>query len=107
MEVTKQEAKDIIVETYTHLAEHPEIRSKLELPESRVEELRQFKGHCPLCELFWTPGYGCTDCPLKEAGEMCKDKGSAFNLWVNSPDSEIRSQSAQKIADIAKEWDIG
>jgi hypothetical protein len=102
--MTEKESKELIIEVWTHLAEHPEIRLKNELPEELYDKIKNLEARCPLCALFLGPG--CTGCPLDAAGHCCASHDSYYYRWAWAKTKKERSAAAWGIVDIAKEWKI-
>lgn len=107
--MTQKKAKEITLEVWTHLAEHPEIRLKANLPYALYEKIGSLYGECPLCEIFrrnkkeevW-----CLRCPLSLAGENCLQGESAWGKWVETKkdDTEARKNAALTIVTVVKAW---
>jgi hypothetical protein len=57
--MTKQEAKELSLEVWRYLAEHPEIQMKRYLPDEIWDKIKDMACACPLCEV--NP---CHKCPL-------------------------------------------
>jgi hypothetical protein len=105
--MTQQEAKDLTIEVWSYLAEHPEISDKGELPDTMVNKLLELLDACPLCELFRP--LVCRGCPLKDAGDSCHMVGSSWYDWVRSSPMEFkrRSAAAWRIVEITRAWELG
>jgi len=101
--MTEKESKELTIEVWTYLAEHPEIRRKYELPKILYEKIKDLELKCPLCELFFE--YACTGCPLATTGDCCMD-GGVYHCWYNAETPEDRSTAAWGIVNIVKEWKI-
>ena len=110
--MTKEEAKEISLEKWRYLAEHGEIKSKLDLPAAMFEKIKNFMGWCPLCELFnpdgdYDDGHNCSGCPLDD--DNCINNGSLFKQWENLPrgesGNEQRAKAAAEIARKIKAWE--
>jgi len=109
--MTKQEAKELSLEVWQYLAEHPKIDDKSHLPDELFEKIKNLLNWCPLCALFKNKtGIWCQKCPL----ESCKD-GSLYNRWhwascyaykINHKESviTIRQKAAQEIVDKIQAW---
>jgi len=69
--MTKQEAKELSLEVWRYLAEHPEISSKANLPEPLFDKIKVMMNQCPLCEL--PPKEFCKGqkCPLNRCRGIC------------------------------------
>jgi hypothetical protein len=104
-ELTKRMAKEITVEFWTYLAEHPECCKKSDAPEELYTKVEGFISECALCEVC---GPICRECPLKEAGVKCSNDNSPWGRWVCSDPSnkEARSKAAWEIVKISSAWDL-
>jgi hypothetical protein len=101
--MTKQEAKEVSLEVWRYLAEHPEIHSKADLPQELFEKIEPLKYECSLCELFKSD---CRGCPLCEADEACTEYYSAFCRWdSNSAGDMTRKEAALRIVEIVSAWE--
>jgi hypothetical protein len=70
--MTKQEAKTLALEILTYYLEHPEAKSKEDLPKALFGRIKDMKNSCPMCELFYISG--CPKCPLRAVtGYTCND----------------------------------
>ena len=102
--MTPQEAKEVTLEVWGYLKEHPEIRRKRDLPDELWEKIYYIKQRCPLCELYWQNGAVCPRCPLKNCAE-----GSPFMDWLHAYCSDesfdIRRDAATKIVETLKAWE--
>jgi hypothetical protein len=97
--LTKKKAKELSLEVWRYLAEHPEIRDKRNLPPELYEKIKGMSAHCSLCELFKGD---CLRCPLG----YCDD-GSFFMKWEYSRTYKSRREVAMKIVRRIEAWDIG
>ena len=98
--MTPQEAKELALEVWEYLKEHPEIRKK-GLPKGLRDKISIFFNYCPLCELFIGETYEyCPKCPLRSC-----DLGSAFYDWDNSCSNKKKMKAATKIVEILKAWE--
>jgi hypothetical protein len=71
--MTKQEAKELCLEVWGHLRDHPEIEEKEKLPEYLYNRIKFLESRCPLCHI----NPGCFGCPLYTHGG-CIEKMNAF-----------------------------
>jgi len=102
----KKEAKELTLEVWRYLRDHPEITYKCDLPVDLFYKIKDMKYRCPLCELF-SNGHGhlCLNCPLK----TCMDhSGSPYDLWNSTKRSEkqIRQQAAAEIVKLVEAWEV-
>jgi hypothetical protein len=102
--MTEKEAKELTIEVWTYIAEHPEISGKNELPEELYSKIKNLEAGCPLCELFLKSG--CTGCPLDAARNRCALYSSFYSLWRCAETRGERSAAAWGIVNIVKEWKI-
>jgi hypothetical protein len=102
--MTKKEAKAIVVEVWSYLAQHPDIRYKADLPNYLFSKIEHCDNDCPFCDLFYVNN--CVRCPLYAAGERCTYGGSAYWLWRYSArdDFATRARAAKRVAEIAAAW---
>jgi len=98
--MTKQEAKELSLEVWRYLAEHPEIPRKERLPKEIFNKVRLCQHYCPLCDLF--KGWYCSaECPL-----TCYKRDSYYDIWFYAGyDNDKRKEAAQKIADAIQAWE--
>jgi hypothetical protein len=102
--MTQKEAKELTLELWRYLAEHPEYWEESQIPDDLYERIENLKLKCPLCELFY--GKVCRGCPLKDAGEACTEHGSVYDLW-SDPDKheDDRQRAAERIVAIVSAWE--
>ena len=98
--MTKQKAKDLTIEVWQYLADHPEIACKRDLPWEILEAVIRCVSQCPLCEMFRDED--CVGCPLGN----CEDAGSNYWNWYNAETDEDRKKYAQAILCVVKAWKI-
>jgi len=96
--MTKQEAKELSLEIWRYLAEHPEIKRKDGLPEHLFMKIVFMQGNCPLC--FVLRG-DCKKCPLKS----CAGNYTLYRKWERSTTEQGRQAAAQRIAAIIEAWE--
>ena len=97
-QMTKRQAKDLSLEVWQYLMEHPEIDNKGQLPSKLYKKISRLRAHCPLCEVF---KQDCSGCPLGYCGIY-----SAFDSWTSSMTPEARRACATKIYLTIKEWKV-
>jgi hypothetical protein len=100
--VTKRGAKELCLEVWRYLADHPEIESKRCLPKELYEKIQDLESRCPLCEVYFVY---CPGCPLNEAGERCGSNNSAYDKWITAETIDIRKKAALRIVKIVKAWE--
>ena len=94
---TPQEAKELSLEVWRYLAEHPDMNSKYQLPTDLFLKIANMECCCPLCELFRE----CFACPLESCGT-----DSLYDDWNQSDDEAERQAAAQKIVEAIEAWEI-
>jgi hypothetical protein len=101
--MTELKAKELSLEVWEYLAEHPEAASKFDLPTEIAAKVDGMLNRCPLCKLFH--GNDCVGCPLEEAGEGCMSnkQDTAYSLWTSGVE-EKRRIGAKRIVEIVKAW---
>lgn len=104
--MTRMEAKELSLEVWRYLAEHPEIRRKEGLPVALYKKVVGLAGRCPLCELFWSFNDICEGCPLDAPGLHCGGKGVAYDRWVSAETAAARKKAAKKIVRLIEVWEI-
>ena len=104
--MTKREAKRITIKVWTHLAEHPEIARKEDLPINLYDEINSFIADCPLCELFYRKD--CEGCPLYNVSKStyCAGVGEVYGRWVNAKEEKTREESASAIVAKVRAWKV-
>jgi hypothetical protein len=103
--MTQKEAKELSLELWTYLAEHPEFFSKAQVPPDLFSRIKNLKSGCPLCALFYDSN--CEGCPLYTEGEACVKEGSVYSTWEGSlhDDKNTRKDAALRIAEIIRAWE--
>jgi len=107
--MTKQEAKEITLEVWQYLADHPEIDDKKRLPGYLYRKVKSFLNLCPLCELFMDSSLGvseCTGCPLDSCARgSFYAKWNLVYIWDKNPKA-MRKEAAQEIINKVKAWEV-
>jgi hypothetical protein len=110
MIMTEKRAKELSLEVWRYLAEHPTIARKDDLPKKLWKKIRVLESSCPLCELF---EYDCRSaamakCPLLLAKECCFKIDSLWEKWRGScfSDTETRREAAAGIIKIIEGWEV-
>jgi hypothetical protein len=91
--MTKQEAKELSLEVWRYLAEHPEIRRKENLPDGIYNKIRDLEFECPLCEVLRY----CALCPLADC--------APYERWVDKRDTKVRQGAAREIVRLIEAWE--
>jgi len=103
--ITPKEAKELTLEIWRYLRDHPEITCKSYLPDKLRSKIQYLKHTCPLCELFRGKNEhpDCSLCPLKSC-----HYGSMYNDWTWAPYKvlECRQKAAAKIVELVEAWNI-
>jgi len=111
--MTAVEAKELSLEIWRYMAEHPKIKSKSELPKRLFEKIKSLSEKCPLCEHFHLMNKKlyryrkidkrlCEGCPLNTDHLFC----FLHYHWAISLTTETRKVAAQKIVDKIEEWEV-
>ncbi|MDR1837592.1 MAG: hypothetical protein LBQ89_08045 [Treponema sp.] len=98
--MTAQEAKELSLEVWRYLAEHPEIGIKEGLPKYLWDKIKDLLFQCPLCAIenincFSTKGQ--ITCPLLG----CSD----YHCWLEAHTKETRKDAAKKIVVAIEAWE--
>jgi hypothetical protein len=102
--MTQKEAKELTLELWGYLAEHPECISKSQTPKRIWHRVWHLNGKCPLCHVLHTD---CTICPLGIEWGYCANEESAYRIWCNSRAEEtgVRKKAALRIVEIVSKWE--
>jgi hypothetical protein len=105
--MTQKKVKELTLELWRYLAEHPECRSKCQVPRRIYKKIWGFLADCPLCEFFNVTRDYCKKCPLCNAGESCRNSDSPWHWWFNSDfeDLAARKKAAEQIVEIVSAWE--
>ena len=127
MPMTEKEAKELTLQLWGYLYEHPEVDRKDNTPFK--EQIGQLHNQCPLCELFYKGESSsensrnmasarrsyCPQCPLSQADELCwrsdfNHRGlalhqSAYEMWSDAGHPAERKFSAKKILEVVSAWE--
>jgi hypothetical protein len=95
--MTAIEAKELSLEVWGYLRDHPDIARKVHLPPYLFEKIKDMCFCCPLCEYF---NKGCGECPL----DGCS-MGSLFAKWKEAIGADARRAAAQAIYDRIAAWE--
>ena len=111
----KSQAKKLSIEVWQHLADHPELYFKTQLPEELYDRIRDLLCECPLCDVFFDGN--CAECPLatikRERYELngCTvnyftDEIGLFTRWNAAAinDTATRKEAAEEIVRRLKAW---
>ena len=104
--LTPKEAKELTLEVWRYLRDHPEIGAKYNLPRDLYIKVNSMKERCPLCEYFdEINGHNrCGLCPLKRC-----DEGSSYSKWNRASGKfamVTRYINAAKIVKRVKAWEV-
>jgi hypothetical protein len=105
--MTRKEAKELTLELWRYLAEHPECYQKDMVPQDIYDKVKALESKCPLCEVFNKPPNYCVSCPLYKADEWCLNDGSAWYRWFRSAfdNPGERKEAANQIVKIVSAWE--
>lgn len=105
----RKEALEKTIKVWEYLRDHPEVVDKTEIPEELYNLIRHQKARCTLCTLYYPDegelGIPCTDCPLYQSGNGCKEEGSPYLVWFNADleNTAMRRNAANRIVTACKE----
>ena len=105
--MTPQEAKELSIEVWTYLAEHPDCYRKYHIPMHLYDQIKGMRRLCPLCELYLyrrseDDEYSCRkQCPLYR----CTYKNSTYSRWERGLCDIDRRNAAQDILVKLKAWE--
>ena len=110
MRLTRKRARELSIEKWEWLYDHPSKIDFYDLPEELQIKLWDFSAKCPLCELYVnSSSYGkCKNkCPFVQAKQICSAEGSHYSIWlVPSTSSKTRKKYAGLILQIIKDWKV-
>jgi hypothetical protein len=104
--MTKQEAKELSLEVWRYLDEHPDIAKKEGLPEKLYSKIKHLLGECPLCGLFILRIDICPDCPLVIDGCSCYNSKHPFQRWLKSKFELKRKEAAGETVRMLEAWEV-
>jgi hypothetical protein len=109
-EMTHKAAKELSLEMWRYLAEHPELSRKEDLPDALYGKIERFCSACPLCELF--RGYECRGCPLCVGRRRCYSFRQPYFYWRYATDNygwqeavQVRRQAAADVVRQIEAWE--
>lgn len=97
---TEQEAKEITIEVFSYLADHPEIEAKSDLPNRLFKKLAVSKYLCRLCDIYTDDD--CKKCPLETKIGTC----GYYCDFILAKTPEERTAAANKIVELVKAWEV-
>lgn len=100
--MTAQEAKNLSIEVWFYLRNHPECKSKMDLPKKIFDKIELFFCKCPLCAYF---SLDCKECPLYYDGSKDCANGY-FKKWCDANTNIDREFYADKILQMIYAWKI-
>jgi hypothetical protein len=101
--MTRKEAKELTLELWQYLAEHPECFLKSQVEEGLWLKIKGLLNRCPLCKLF--QNLICEGCPLMNGIHNCEEWPSPWNRWLYSDDDSTRKKAAERIVEIVSAWE--
>lgn len=101
--MTKRKAKSLSLKVWRYLAEHPELKSKRELPSALFKQLKQMSAWCPLCECFRLRNrFGCNECPLN----YCLSPNASYCRWLSARTIKERKKAAEEVVKLIEAWEV-
>jgi hypothetical protein len=96
--MTQKKAKELSLEVWRYLRDHPEICLKDGLPKDLWEDIFHLVNACPLCQFF----RGCSsDCPLGG----CVARDTPYMKWGWSKTNKERQEAAAEIVRRIEAWE--
>jgi hypothetical protein len=104
--MTQKEAKELTLELWRYLAEHPECFSKMRVPDSLLDRIRPLQYQCPLCESMHHDDH-CKGCPLADGRRGCEEWDSPWRRWrlCGIDNVFVRKAAAERIVKIVSAWE--
>lgn len=98
--MTGKQAKELSLEVWTYLRDHPEIERKRWLPSELYDKIEHLTCRCPLCDYL---EHACYNCPLEYCGP-----GSDFYDWHTAEvnDKTLRQKAAANIVKKIEDWEV-
>jgi len=105
--LTPKEAKELTLEVWRYLRDHPEIKKKSEMPYEIYKKVEDCQDTCPLCEYFTQEyeGEECKHCPIgvQDGNDFnCK----YYNKWSYFASNTNKRQQAAKIVELVEAWEV-
>jgi hypothetical protein len=94
--MTQKEAKELSLEVWRYLRDHPEIKRKNGLPAYLWDQIIGLHGCCPLCHVLC-----CTICPL----DFCNTRSRVFWIWEVAKTKKKRQEAAAEIVRRIEAWE--
>jgi hypothetical protein len=94
--MTQQEAKELSLEVWRYLRDHPKIRNKNRLPKHLYAKIENLAYECPLCHILI-----CYKCPLNTPSLSCE----YFSAWGQAECSKKRQEVAAEIVRRIEAWE--
>jgi hypothetical protein len=109
--MTKQEAKELSLEVWRYLADHPEVETKSNLPDEIFYRIKNLLHLCPLCGLFFDPSSYCPGCPLSGKNYYCDSYGKTYFRWLyqfgwSKSAKGKRVKAAREIVSLIEVWKV-
>jgi hypothetical protein len=99
--MTEREAKELCLEVWRYLAEHPETARKSDLPKALYARISSLQCECPLCEVC-----SCDQCPLYTKQRACSDEGEPYARWNHARTPGTRRKAAKEIVQRVEAWEV-
>jgi hypothetical protein len=110
--MSKFEAKELSLEVWRYLAEHPEIGSKRSLPGEILCKIEPLRNWCPLCALFFKLASYCPGCPLSGKNYcgnnyFCETPSEPYFRWEwEERRHDVRREAASEIVRRIEAWEV-
>ncbi len=98
--MTAKQAKDLSLEVWRYLRDHPEIQRKRYLPDKIYSKIGLMICECPLCEYYCQ--VSCSHCILDSE---CSSDGS-YEKWLKAKTKKTRAKYADKFVKKIESWEI-
>jgi hypothetical protein len=105
----KRQAKKLSLKVWGYFKDHPEIKSKDELPEKLYLKILGLYNYCPLCELFYykdDDAVICSKCPLGGGETNCYQIDGLYYKHSQAKTNKSRQKYATLIYDKINSWNI-
>ena len=100
--MTPEEAKELAIKKWQYIANNNgDDRGLVDA----LPELGGLLNDCSYCDIYLNVSPGCAGCPLKEIGQRCLDRSSAYQRWAfayNTKDTERMKVHARDVLELIK-----
>jgi hypothetical protein len=111
--MTRKEAKELSLEMWQFLAEHPEIVDRSCLPDHLFQKIKGMVKYDPLCDIFPVIKFNadmqthtCPGCPLSSVWDSCFDPMRMYDRWLYAFYEADRHVAAEKIIRVIESWEV-